>query len=260
MNARRVLFAAALLVGCGGGPRAGATMIEASGPARDMTPEVVAADARMMGGGCLSPDESTFVLPLQNGELVALNTADGTPRWRLSAESRSAAACDELGVVLVGMGGGLHVALRDYASGEALAEHLVPVEGCSHGDLYVAPWPKDGAWGFAWHALAYWRGGYPPSPEEEASAHCENSGAVFVHRADGVVSTVSSATLNMPAPSTQIALRDGRTLVMEQHMIDVCSGTPQDPPPRSSLSVRRDGERVWEFALASPNNGDSCIP
>lgn len=260
-SAWRVFLVATLLMGCGGASSTGGTTGGgARAPGRDMTPEVVAADARMMGGGCLSPDESTFVLPLQNGDLVAFNTADGTPRWRLPAATRSAAACDVLGVVLVGIGDGLHVTLRDYATGEALAEHLVPVEGCSHGDLYVAPWPKDGAWGFAWQALAYWSGGYPPSPQEEEAAHCENSGTVFVDRASDDVTASSGATLNTPTPSTQIMLRDGRTLVMEVHTLDVCSGTTQDPPPRSALSVRRGDELVWDFTLVSPHNGDSCIP
>ncbi len=63
---------------------------------------------------------------------------------------------------------------------------------CESGSVHVQAWRERDGHGIAWNALTYWRGGYPPSPQEEAAAHHAAQGA-FVLRPDGSTRGVRAA-------------------------------------------------------------------
>jgi hypothetical protein len=142
-------------------------------------------------GACVGAGETRFFFSGPHGQTHARDLKDGSTRWTVSGKGRLI-HCDDKLVLTARVGaGGLTIhglAARDGKEQWTRTRELPSWVG--DDDIHLDAWTDRGGYGVAWKALTYWKGGYPPSEEEEREAHREARGA-FVLSPGGETREVS---------------------------------------------------------------------
>jgi hypothetical protein len=149
---------------------------------------------------CVGFGESRLFAADESRRAVALQLSDGKVAWRADSPGQ-VVHCDAEVVVVADRGAAsLTVRVLDASDGRVRTEREVELPAWARPDnTSVRGWGERDGYGIAWTASTYWRGGYPPSPEEERAARREAGGA-FVLRADGSSRSVSGAPSRQTPP------------------------------------------------------------
>jgi hypothetical protein len=142
---------------------------------------------------CVGAGETLLFTTDAKGQTVARALKDGAVVWTVAGKGKIAHCDDKLVVTAHITEKGLTLHALGVGDGKELwiRSRKLP-DWVSDSNLSVEAWNDDAGLGVSWSALTYWKGGYPPSEEEERAAHKEARGA-FLIKPDGAVRELSGA-------------------------------------------------------------------